>query len=34
VNVAGSMNDILLVCKYNLWSDVKPLNVAGTMDDI
>jgi hypothetical protein len=29
VNVAGSMDDILLERKSKIWSDVKPVNVAG-----
>jgi len=34
VNVAGSIDDILLEDKYNVQSDVKPVNVVGSMDDI
>jgi len=29
LNVAGSMDDILLESKNNSWRDVKPVNVAG-----
>jgi len=28
------MDDILLELKLNVWSDAKPVNVAGSMDDI
>jgi hypothetical protein len=34
VNVAGSMDDIWLSFKNKNWSDVKPVNVAESMDDI
>jgi hypothetical protein len=34
VNVARSMDDILLEPNLNSRSDVKPVNVAGSMDDI
>jgi len=34
VNVAGSKDDILLEDKYKVWKDVRPVNLAGSMDDI